>query len=239
MSKTTALIFGHNKYAHEIIKNVKDKYNNIKVYSLEEVESTDKEYDIEVFDLSDKWIDIEKHVDIKNSIAFCALEDPSENIFLTISLRASFKDLTIITIASNKENSDKLRMAGATKVIPIVETTSDIITNILQKPISNKVLHSILYEESDLKIAQIKIDEQSHFKNEQLKNVDWTRYNGIIILSIIHKGMKGEFIYSKKLQEHKIESGDFLVIVGYEKDIQEFENLIGSKRYVNWNYWSW
>jgi len=239
MSKTTALIFGHNKYAHEIIKNVEGEYGYIKNYALEETEKIYGEYEVELFDLSDEWIELEKNIDLKNSIAFCVLEDPSQNIFLTISLRASFKDLTIITIASNKENSDKLRLAGATKVIPIVETTSDIITNILEKPISNKVLHSILYEESDLKIAQIKIDEESHFKDEQLKNVDWTRYNGIIVLSIIHKGMKGEFIYSKKVQEHTIESGDFLVIVGYETDIQEFEKMIGSKRYVNWNYWGW
>ena len=238
MTKTTALIFGYNKYAHEIIKNVKDKYKNIKVYSLDANDKKEGLYDIEFFDLSDEWDEIEKNVDIESSIAFCALEDPSENIFLTISLRSSFKDLTIITIASNKENSDKLKMAGATKVIPIVETTSDIIANVIQKPISNKVLHSILYEESDLKIAQIQITDESHFKDEKLKGIDWTRYNGIIVLSVIHEDMKGEFIYSNKAKEHIIKNGDILVIVGYERDIQEFENLIGSRRYVNWNHWS-
>jgi len=238
MTKTTALIFGHNKYAYEIIKNVKDKYNSIKVYSLDKHDKKEGLYDVELFDLSDEWEEIENSVDIENSIAFCALEDPSENIFLTISLRSSFENLTIITIASNKENSDKLKMAGATKVIPIVETTSDIIANVLEKPVSNKVLHSILYEESDLKIAQIKIDDTSHFKDEKLKSIDWTRYNGILVLSVMHEDMQSEFIYSNKAKEHVIKSGDILVIVGYEKDIQEFENLIGSKRYVDWSHWS-
>jgi len=238
MTKTTALIFGHNKYASEIIKNIKDIYKNIKVYSLDAADKKEDIYDIEFFDLSDEWDEIEKNVDIESSIAFCALEDPSENIFLTISLRSSFKNLTIITIASNKENSDKLKMAGATKVIPIVETTSDIITNVIQKPISNRVLNSILYEESDLKIAQIQITDASHFKDEKLKSIDWTHYNGIIILSVIHENMQGEFIYSKKAKEHVVKSGDILVVVGYERDILEFENLIGSRRYVNWNHWS-
>ncbi|MBA1432272.1 MAG: NAD-binding protein [Epsilonproteobacteria bacterium] len=239
MAKATALIFGHNKYAHEIIANVKDKYTEIKIFSLHEEDLQTSELELELFDLSDEWTEVEKYIDVENSMAFCVLEDIAENIFLTISLRANFKDLTIIALASNKESANKLKMAGASKVIPLVETTSDIITNILEKPISSKVLHSILYEESDLKIAQIKIDKESHFKDEQLSSIDWTRYNGIIVLSVMHQDMKSEFIYSSKAKHHVIQEGDILVVVGYEADIAEFENKIGSKRYVNWSHWSW
>ncbi|QOP46005.1 NAD-binding protein [Sulfurimonas paralvinellae] len=239
MSKATALIFGHNKYAHEIIANVKDKYAHVKVFSLHEEDLQESEIELELFDLSDEWVEMKQGVDMENSIAFCVLEDIAENIFLTISLRANFKDLTIIALASNSESANKLKMAGASKVIPLVETTSDIITNMLEKPIANKVLHSILYEESDLKIAQIKIGEGSHFKDEELSSIDWTRYNGIIVLSVMRKDKKSEFIYSSKAKRHIIEEGDILVVVGYETDIAEFENKIGSKRYVNWSHWSW
>jgi Trk K+ transport system NAD-binding subunit len=239
MLKTTALIFGFNKYAIEIASNVTGKYENIKIYSLNEEDTDNEKYNIEHFDISDDWKSIEESVDMKNSIAFCVLEDTAENIFLTISLRANFEDLTIIAIASNKESANKLNMAGANKVIPLVETTADIITNMLEKPISNRVLHSILYEESDLKIAQIKISKESGFNNEQLCNIDWSRYNGIIVLSVMHEDMSSEFIYSSKVKHHIIKPGDVLVVVGYENDIQEFENLIGSKRYVNWSDWSW
>ena len=239
MAKATALVFGHNKYAHEIVANVKDKYAEVKVFSLDEEDLQNSELELELFDLSDEWIEVEKYIDVDNSMAFCVLEDIAENIFLTISLRANFKDLTIIALASNEESANKLKMAGASKVIPLVETTSDIIANMLEKPIANKVLHSILYEESDLKIAQIKIDKESHFKDEQLTSIDWTRYNGIIVLSVMHKDMKSEFIYSSKAKHHVIQEGDILVVVGYEADIAEFENKIGSKRYVNWSHWSW
>jgi Trk K+ transport system NAD-binding subunit len=239
MAKSTALIFGYNKYAHEIISNVKDKYRAIKIFSLDETDLQNSAYEVELFDLSDEWSDIHQDVDVDNSMAFCVLEDTAQNIFLTISLRAHFKELTIIAIASNKESANKLKMAGANKVIPLVETTSDIITNMLEKPISNKILHAILYEESDLKIAQIKITPESTFKDEQLTSIDWTRYNGIIVLSVMHEDMKSEFIYSSKAKHHIIREGDILVVVGYEADIVEFENKIGSKRYVNWSHWSW
>ena len=239
MTKATALVFGHNMYAHEIVTNVKEKYARVKVFSLNEEEVQNSELELELFDLSDEWQEVEKYIDEANSMAFCVLEDIAENIFLTISLRANFPDLTIIALASNQESANKLKMAGASKVIPLVETTSDIIRNMLEKPISNKVLHSILYEESDLKIAQIKIGKESHFQDEQLASIDWTRYNGIIVLSVMHKDMKSEFIYSSKAKRHVIQEGDILVVVGFEADIAEFENKIGSKRYVNWSHWSW
>ncbi len=239
MVKTTALIFGYNKYSQEIVANVKDKYEHIKIFSLKEEDISSSGVDIELFDLSDEWTEIHKNVDLSNSMAFCVLEDTAENIFLTISLRANFKELTIIAIASNDESANKLKMAGASKVIPLVETTSDIITNMLEKPISSKILHTILYGESALKIAQIKITKESTFTDEQLTSIDWTRYNGIIVLSVMHEDMKSEFIYSSKAKHHIIREGDILVVVGYEKDIAEFENKIGSRRYVNWSHWSW
>jgi len=120
----------------------------------------------------------------------------------------------------------------------LVETTADIITNMLENPVANGVLHDILYEESDLKIAQIKVGKESNFKDEQLSDIDWTRYNGIIVLSVMHKDMSSEFIYSSKAKRHIVEEDDILVVVGFEEDIQNFEKKIGSNRYVSWNYWS-
>jgi Trk K+ transport system NAD-binding subunit len=239
MDNATALIFGHNKYAHEIVANVKDKYQKVKLFSLDEDDVSESGIDIAFFDLSDEWRELSDSIDLEAAIAFCVLEDIAQNIFLTISLRSNFKDLTIIAIASNKESANKLKMAGANKVIPLVETTSDIITNMLEKPISNKMLHNILYEESDLKIAQIKISSESTFRDKLLSDIDWTRYNGIIVLSVMHEDMQSEFIYSSKAKRHVIREGDILVIVGYEQDIVDFENKIGSRRYVNWSHWSW
>lgn len=229
MAKTTALIFGFNKYALEIESNVHVKYDNIKIYSLNKSDTTDSKRDVEFFDLSDEWSFREDGVDIESSIAFCALEDSAQNIFLTISLRAHFHKLTIIAIASNKESANKLTMAGANKVIPLVETTADIITNVLEKPISNRVLHSILYEESALKIEQVKIVDASYFDNTAISDIDWSRYRGIIILSIMHEDMSHEFIYASKIKHHIIKNGDILVVAGFETDIEEFKKLIGSR----------
>ena len=147
MKNRVALIFGYNDYALEIAKNIVDSYNKIYIYSLQSEQDTVKnssEFEIRSFDLSDKWDDINEFVDIKNSIAFCVLEDNAENIFLTISLRSSFPDLNIIALSNNKETANKLQMAGANRVIPLVQTTAEMIAEMMEKPIVKEVFHNIL-----------------------------------------------------------------------------------------------
>jgi len=228
MNNTNALIFGYNEYASEVAKNIAYKYDKIFIFKqeiLNKIPELEK-YDIEQFDFSDSWEHLKNNHDMKDSIAFCVLEDDAENIFLTISLRATFENLTIIALSKNKESANKLTMAGANKVIPVVQTTASIIAEMLEKPIVTEVLHNILYEKSDLKIAQIKITNCNSFENKYPSDIEWSKEHGVIVLSIIHEDMSSEFIYSSKARHHPIKNGDTFVVVGYDEDIKEFEKLI-------------
>ena len=227
MKITGVLIFGNNEYGLEIAKNVTYKYDDITIFSLEDNLVEKSNFSVEKFDLSDDWDDIINAYDVEKSIIFCALNNEAENIFLTISLRSAFKDINIIALANNNEDANKLRMAGASKVIPIVETTADIITDMLKKPIITEVMHDILYESTDLKVEQIKVTNNSFFDGKYPSDIEWSRDHGVIVLSIIHEDMSSEFIYSSKSKHHIIKDGDIFVAVGYEKDLREFEKLMG------------
>lgn len=228
MKKASTLIFGNNEYGIEIAKNVTSRYEHITVFSLEdEISTKSDEFQVEKFDLSDDWSSLEGKYNLDESIAFCALGDEASNIFLIISLRSSFENLSIIALANNNEDANKMYMAGASKVIPLVETTAGIITDMIEKPIMTKVLHNILYEKSDLKISQIKIDESSLFSGKYPSDIEWSRDHGVIVLSVMHEDMSSEFIYSTKAKHHVIKKGDIFVVVGYEKDIKAFEKEIG------------
>lgn len=228
MNKSAALIFGLNKYALEIEANVKTKYHSVEIFALAGQEQIAGR-ETKLFDLSDEWSDLKERINVEDSIAFCVLEDEAENIFLTISLRAYFPNLIIVAIASNNESANKLKMAGANEVVPLVETIAEIIANILEKPISNRVLHGILYEESALKIEQVSINDPHYFEDKKIAEIDWSRYRGIIILALMHEDMSHEFIYASKIKNHTIKEGDILVVVGYEQDIEDFKKSIGSR----------
>ena len=232
MKKSSVLIFGNNEYGLEIAKNVTHKYEDITIFGLEDTDTvmdSSSGYNIEKFDLSDDWDDIESGFDLEKSIIFCVLNDEAKNIFLTISLRSVFSDITIIALANNNEDANKLRMAGASKVIPIVETTADIITDMLKKPIITDVLHDILYENTDLQVEQIKVGSSDYFNGKYPADIEWSRDHGIIVLSVIHEDMSSEFIYSSKAKHHTIKEGDIFVVVGYEEDLKEFEKLVKEK----------
>ena len=227
-----ALLFGYNEYSKEIAKNISFKYKNIEIFSLEENQESSH------FDLSDDWSDLEEKFDMDNSVAFCVLEDDATNIFLTLSLRASFKNLNIIAFCKNKEGATKLTLAGANKVIPLVQTTASMISDMLRKPIVTKVMHGILYEKSELKIAQIRVEKDANFIGKHPYEVEWGEEFGIIVLSIMQDDINSSFIYSSKAKHQAIKNGDILIVVGYDNEIIEFESLIGSRCEVNWGNWS-
>ena len=229
MSITSALIFGYNEYASEVAKNISHKYENITIFKQDSKSNSSEleKYEVEFFDFSDSWDELKERHHIESSIAFCVLEDDAENIFLTISLRATFEDLTIIALSKNKESANKLTMAGANKVIPVVQTTATIIAEMLEKPIVTEVLHNILYEKSNLKIAQVKVSSDGCFDNKYPSDVEWSRDHGVIVLSIIHDDLSSEFIYSSKAKHHAIRKGDIFLVVGYDEDIKEFEKSMG------------
>lgn len=228
METSGVLVFGNNEYGVEIAKNVQYKYSDITIFTLENIdESIPSEFQLEKFDLSDDWDELSQKHDMESSIIFCSLKDEAQNIFLTISLRSAFPDITIIALAKNNEDSNKLHMAGATKVIPIVETTAHIITDMLKKPIVTGVLHEILYEDSNLKIIQVEVHNADCFGGKYPADINWSREHGVLVLSIIRKDGTHEFIYSSKAKHNIINDGDIFIVVGYEDDIKEFKKFIG------------
>ncbi len=233
MKYKNALIFGYNEYAFEIAKNISSHYENVHIFKLDGnarvVDKDETPYEVSSFDLTDDWDNLHERVDIKESVAFCTLQDMAENIFLTISLRDAFEELTIIARAKDKESATKLTLAGATSVVPLTQTTANVIVEILEKPIVTKVLHNILYEQSDLQIAQIKVENHHLFEERYPAEIDWSSEHGIIVISVVHEDNSREFIYSSKIKHHPIKNGDVFIVVGYEKDIIDFEKLIGSR----------
>jgi voltage-gated potassium channel len=229
MIEKNALIFGHNDYAYEIEKNIKPHYEKIYIFKLEEEfgQGADDEFEIATFDLSDDWSILKGKVVIGECVAFCILEDMSKNIFLTISLRDAFRELKIVALAQDKESAQKLMLAGASIVIPAIQTTANVIVEMLEKPIVREVMHSVLYEKSDLKISQVKISDSSCFHSKSPLDINWEKEFGVVVLSIVHENSQTEFIYSIKTKEYHIKNGDVFVIVGYEKDIKEFEKIVG------------
>ncbi len=228
----SAVIFGYNEFALEIAQSLKTKYSDITLFVLQDEDKKllqDRGFKVAKFDLLDEWSTFETEYDLDKLIVFCALEESSQNIFLTISLRATFEKLLIIALSTDQESGRKLKMAGANKIIPITQTTVNIITEILERPLVTEILNTILFAENELKIAQWSIPKNAEFIGENIEDVDWKYKYGLIILAVIRANLDTSFIYTKKANHEPLKEGDILVIVGFKYDIEVFKSRYRGK----------
>lgn len=230
MSSKSAVVFGFNEYAKQIALQIASEYDFFAVFVRNEAEQTAARaagFNAELFDLSEDWKIIEERFDTDNLMVFCALDNDAENVFLTISLRSIFEELPIIALAGDHESAAKMKSAGANKVMPILQITANVITEMLEKPTVTEVLHDILYEQSFLKIAQIVVPEGSFLVGKHLHDVDLGEEFDVLVLAIVDHEMAATFSFTSRGHNHHIDPEDILVVIGYEDNIAALSEALG------------
>lgn len=231
MIRDCAAVFGFNEYAKQIAQQIHGVYPHFALYVLNEAQKTQAKaagFEAELFDLSEDWRMIEDRCDPERMIAFCALDNDAENIFLTISLRSTFEHLPIIALAQDHESSAKIKSAGANKVMPILQITANIIAEMLEKPTVTEVLHDILYENSSLMIAQFTIEENSFLVGKHLHDIEWSEQFDVIVLAIVDHQLGATFSFTSRGHNHHIDPDDILIVVGYEDKIEQLGKALRS-----------
>ena len=241
MKFESVIIFGYNEFAHEIAKQIEYSYDYLHIFALTEEKKEQAIHDgfnSSLFDLSDEWDEIVKIKDISKVLAYCALEKDEENTFLTISLHATFPELFIVALATDIESANKLKIAGASKVLSIVQTTSEMIRDYLEKPTLSMVLQSILFQDSSLKLAQVNIEKDASLIGTELHTIDWKKHYNVIILAITQDRINFKYLFTAKGHYYKISEGDILVVIGYTDEIEIFKKEVNHHE-INWSNRSW
>jgi len=238
MTIESIIIFGYNEYAREIARQIRFVYSRVVVYALTaaEVDSAQQNgLEAHLCDLEDKWDDLLSY-DLAATRIICALENEAENVFLTISLRDRFPDAVIVALATTKENSTKLRLAGANKVISELQTTSNLIIELLEKPVITRLLNALMDTEMGLKVVQITLEPGSCALGRHTSDVIDPERQNVILLAVVDQKMSESFIFTAKGYNHQLDAGDVLVVIGYDKDIKAFEEEIGGSSETDRSY---
>lgn len=223
MNRNKASVFGYNEYSKQIVQQIHDLYNQITVFVMSDEEYAEAAEDglsVEKFDLSDEWENFSAE---QHSVVFCTLDNDAENVFLTISLRAAFEHLLIIALAQDNESMMKMKSAGADQVMPILQLASNVISDILGKPIVTKVLHDIVHERGNLRIDEITVTEDSPLVEMYVHDVHFKRSFDLVLLAIVDQEMGTTFSFSSKGINHHIDAGDILVLVGESDKLSAFK----------------
>lgn len=152
----------------------------------------------------------------------CALSEDAYNVFIALTARATNPDLKIIARAERPETVEKLRRAGADKVIAPAQIGGYQMAMAILKPMTVDMVKTV-WASSDiqLQLEEISISENSIMNNQCIQDIFDRQRNNIIVVSIIRDG---DFRINPQ-ETDIIMAGDVLVIIGSKEDLSKLEEL--------------
>jgi len=232
--KKHVVLFGYGKFGVNIADTIhahgaeillveadKKKYKRAREHGFEECRLVDVTRDEELEALPVKAEDQ----------LVCVMDDDHLNVFLVLSLRALFPENKILAISDSIHATRKLKMAGADKVIDLYAVSANRIHNILNKPVATKFLEGFVDHTHEYSFREIVIPDDSFLHGKMLQEVDFHRY-GIIFVGMIDVELGNSFIFVTTGLDHKLDSGDIIVCIGHDEDLERFAEAIGSPEEV-------
>lgn len=160
-------------------------------------------------------------------LILCLYDEPSSNLFLTLSARSLAPTLTIISACESKESEAKLLAAGANTTIDPFVITGRWIHNLIRRPLVLKTLHETLFGNADMELAEVRLGDDSSMLGKRLGDVSMREYD-LILLGLVAEHQGTQLIFRPAAQDRLIEAGDILVVLGPLAEINAFRETIGS-----------
>lgn len=226
-----AFLFGYGRQGRSLAKSLRTDH-----FRLHIIESTPGYYEKAK---SDKFLDVilvdvtsdaeleALHID-DDSYIVCVMEDEHLNVFLTLSLRALYPNATIVAISDSLYTTQKLKMAGANKIIDIYKVSAYRIHNMLVRPVATKLLDSFISDDSKISFREMLIPKGSFLHGMMVEEVNFSEY-GILLVGMLDIELSNKFIFITSGIDHKLDSGDTIVCMGYNEDLDRFRELITQK----------
>ncbi len=229
MVNKQAFLFGYSKRSTFITKELRKKgFNTIIIVS--DIKSFEKAkvhgyLDVIKLDMTDDEALESLEVVEEDDYLVCVMEDSHFNVFLTLSLRSLFPKSKIIALSDSFHVTQKLKMAGASKVIDLYQVSANRIYNILNKPIATKLIGNLLSPEENLSLKEIDIPEDSLLDNVMVDDFDFSEHS-VILVGMIDRRLSNQFLFVTSGLEHRLDRGDIMVCIGYNDDLDRFEKYV-------------
>ena len=157
----------------------------------------------------------------------CVLEDKHYNVFLTLSLHALFPKTVIIALSDSIHTTQKLKMAGAKRIIDLYQVSANRIYNIIHKPVTTKLVDRLLSPDEEFSFKEIAIPQGSPIHGTMVDDFNFEEYN-VIMVGMIDKRLTNKFLFVTSGVENRFDSGDTIVCIGCNDDLERFEKFIAT-----------
>jgi voltage-gated potassium channel len=143
--------------------------------------------------------------------------------------------LTVVTRAAEEEAEEKLRRAGADTVFAPYSTTGHRLAQALLRPHVSQFLDFATKNLGlDVAIEQVRVVPETLFVSKPLGDLQSRHDLGVILLAI-RRG-SGEMLFNPPA-DLEISAGDVLIVMGEQRSLQQFEDLLASAQSTGTSRW--
>ena len=224
------LIFGYGHHGRQIAYGLREDGYDITIVVQDKErfkEARKEEFEVHLINMEEDKellaLNLEKYDRI-----VCMMDDEHYNVFLTLSLNALVEGLYIVAISDSIHVTNKLRLAGAKRVIDMYEVSANRIHNMLYRPIATELLDDFIASKEGISLMEMTIPKGSFLHGKMSDEVNFSHY-GVLLVGLIdfehHKGF--EFVTAG--HNHHLDTGDIIVCMGEVERLRIFKKMIAKK----------
>jgi len=158
-----------------------------------------------------------------------ALSSDADNVFAVLSARSLNSELTIVGRSTSEESEEKLRMAGADRVVSPYRMAGYRIVNQLTRPHVTDFLDTAMRSKGlDFWLDEIRVSPNSPLVSQSMGDAEIRTKTGANILSIIRGDDHQLLDWSPEL---RLQSDDMLIVVGKPEELKALAELAEDKRF--------
>ena len=149
----------------------------------------------------------------------------ADNIFITLSARVLNPDLCIVARSIQENNEDKIRRAGANKVIsPYILGGRRIAAAVLNPQVIDFLEMTLHAEDLEIQMEGIDVGKDSQFVDRSLKDCAIRQVTGATILAV--KREDGQ-LAGNPSPETVLHGGDMVIALGTETQLATLRQMAG------------
>jgi len=156
----------------------------------------------------------------------CLRENDVENVYSALTIRSIDKEVFILALLMQDVNRKKLEFTGVDKIVYPQELVGLITKELVGKPVAFEVIHELRSENADVKIDELGVTERIVENFPTVGDLGNKKFR--VVLLGVYKERDDRF-YFNPLDDMLLEAGDYLLVIGYQVFILEFEKYLHTK----------
>lgn len=176
-------------------------------------------------------------------IVLCLTGSDVTNVYITLTVKKLYKNVTVISRANRQDTTKKLELAGADQVITPYKVVGLVAFESIGKQVAFEAIYGMLTEHKYFSIDTIPFQVASKVEQIVLQDIDFKQFKLTLLGMITEESedipkngtfplVKRKFIFNPN-QSIIFSAGKMLVVFGHKYSVKNFRNKLATAKVIN------